>query len=97
MSFHSIAWPIQIRNTLYTSMLEEYGMIVIALYRRDRYTGLPYVYTAPTPLETKVKTTDKMFVITSFPCNAKCSKYLQKESSGKHFKLDLDTKEKRGL
>jgi hypothetical protein len=86
-------------STLYTSMLEEYGMIVIALYRRNRYTGLPYVYTAPKPLETIVKTTDKMFVITSFPGNAKCSKYLQKESSGKHFKLNKasGTKEKGGL
>ena len=68
-------------------MLEEYGMIVIGLYRRDRYTGLPFVYTAPIPSD-KVINTDKMFCITSFPCDKATAKYLQKESSGKHFKLN---------
>jgi hypothetical protein len=72
---------------LYRSMLEEYGMIVIGLYRRDRYTGLPFVYTAPIPSD-KVINTDKMFCITSFPCDKATAKYLQKESSGKHFKLN---------
>ena len=72
---------------LYRTMLEEYGMIVIGLYRRDRYTGLPFVYTAPIPSD-KVINTDKMFCITSFPCDKATAKYLQKESSGKHFKLN---------
>ena len=74
-------------SDLYTTMLTEYGMIVIALYRRDRYTGLPFVYTAPSPLD-KVVNTDKMFVITNYPCNKLSAKYMQKESSARHFNLN---------
>lgn len=74
---------------LYTTMLTEYGMIVIALYRRDRYTGLPFVYTAPSPLD-KVFNTDKMFAITNYPCNKRSAVYMQKESSARHFNLHDD-------